>query len=343
MPACAPNPACWQHASGRFARGLARRSRARNGVLAGPPVGEIPPARRSRQGGKLPRRLGAVDLETLDALIARGIAASREEAVRWALARIRERPAYPRLRERPARSTGSRPSSDGARRQMLACSGRGQARQEQKLAPARERDMINSPEHGGAIRRGQGHRPGEQGSRRAAASDSATGSSPATMSTSTLFPGDIRAAAEVHRELGPEYSDAVVASFLDKVDREIAAQVEARIAGGPQTPPAQPGSRRALLTGIAIGVAVSGIPLILIALIALTGGQAPQVAVARPMPPAAGGNVTQVVVTHSTVTNPGWFLLWLVMVALCTGGAVLAGRQRTSRRTAAGMRMAGSS
>src|SRR5260221_3011585 len=192
----------------------------------------------------------------------------------------------------------------------------------------------------GAIRRGQGHRPGEQGSRRPVSRDWAAGSYPATMSTSPLSPEDIRAAAEVHRELGPEYSDAVVASFLDKVDREIAAQVEARIAGGPQTPPAKPGSRRALLTGIAIGVAVSGIPLILIA---LTGGQAPQVAVARPMPPAAGGDVTPVVVTHSTVTNPGWLLLWLVMVALCTGGAVLAGRQRTSRRTAAGMRMAGSS
>src|SRR5260370_2286126 len=136
----------------------------------------------------------------------------------------------------------------------------------------------------GAIRRGQGHRPGEQGSRRAAASDSATGSYPATMSTSPLSAEDIRAAAEVNRELGPEYSDAVVASFLDKVDREIAAQVEARIAGGPQTPPAKPGSRRALLTGIAIGVAVSGIPLILIA---LTGGQPPQVPVARPLPPAS--------------------------------------------------------
>jgi hypothetical protein len=165
------------------------------------------------------------------------------------------------------------------------------------------------------------------------------------MSTSPLSPEDIRAAAEVHRELGPEYSDAVVASFLEKVDREIAARVEARLAGRPQTPPAKPGSRRALLTGIAIGVAVSGIPLILIA---LTGGHVAQVAVARPMlqpaglagakpmPPAAGGNVTQVVVTHSTVINPGWLLLWLVMVAICAGGAVLARRQRTSRRTAAG-------
>ena len=158
------------------------------------------------------------------------------------------------------------------------------------------------------------------------------GSYPATMSTSPLSPEDIRAAAEAHRELGPEYSDAVVASFLEKVDREIAARVEARLAGRPQTPPAGPGSRLALLTGVAIGVAVSGIPLILIA---LTGSHVAQVALAKPMPQAAGGNVTQVV-THSTVINPGWLLLWIVMVAICTGGAVLARRQRTSRRTAAG-------
>jgi hypothetical protein len=45
-------------------------------------------------------RLGAEDLETLDALITAGIAASRAEAVRWTLARIRERPAYAQLRER---------------------------------------------------------------------------------------------------------------------------------------------------------------------------------------------------------------------------------------------------
>jgi Arc/MetJ-type ribon-helix-helix transcriptional regulator len=45
-------------------------------------------------------RLGPVDLETLDALITAGIAANRAEAVRWALARIRERPAYAQLRDR---------------------------------------------------------------------------------------------------------------------------------------------------------------------------------------------------------------------------------------------------
>lgn len=42
-------------------------------------------------------RLGPVDLETLDALITAGIAGSRADAVRWALARIRERPAYAQL------------------------------------------------------------------------------------------------------------------------------------------------------------------------------------------------------------------------------------------------------
>src|SRR5258708_31968923 len=104
----------------------------------------------------------------------------------------------------------------------------------------------------------------------------------------------------------------------------MAAGLEPRLAGRPQTPPAKPGSRRALLTGIAIGVAVSGIPLILIA---LTGGQVAQVAVAKPMlqaaglavakpmPPAAGGNVTPGV-THSTVINPVWPLLLRVLGVL---------------------------
>ena len=44
--------------------------------------------------------LGPVDLATLDLLIIGGIAASRAEGARWALARLRERSAYPRLSER---------------------------------------------------------------------------------------------------------------------------------------------------------------------------------------------------------------------------------------------------
>jgi hypothetical protein len=47
----------------------------------------------------------------------------------------------------------------------------------------------------------------------------------------TVSTEDIRTAAEVHQELGPEYSDAVVASFLAKVDSKVAAHLEARLAG----------------------------------------------------------------------------------------------------------------
>jgi hypothetical protein len=74
------------------------------------------------------------------------------------------------------------------------------------------------------------------------------------MSTSPLSPEDIRAAAETHRELGPEYSDAVVASFLEKVDREVAARVDARLARLQQGDLAKREKRRTLLKGAVIGV-----------------------------------------------------------------------------------------
>jgi hypothetical protein len=66
--------------------------------LGGPPGRIIP----SGEGPMTPvmARLGPDDLETLDTLITVGIATSRAEAVRWALARIRERPAYEQLRAR---------------------------------------------------------------------------------------------------------------------------------------------------------------------------------------------------------------------------------------------------
>jgi hypothetical protein len=43
--------------------------------------------------------LGRAGLETVDTLIMAGIADTRAEAISWALARIRERPAFERLRE----------------------------------------------------------------------------------------------------------------------------------------------------------------------------------------------------------------------------------------------------
>jgi hypothetical protein len=88
------------------------------------------------------------------------------------------------------------------------------------------------------------------------------------MSTSPLSPQEIRAAAAVHKELGPEYGDAVIESFLERVDREISARVDARL--GPVSreqpvQPAQPNSRRALLTGVAIGIIVTGLPAVIVA------------------------------------------------------------------------------
>lgn len=70
---------------------------------------------------------------------------------------------------------------------------------------------------------------------------------------------EIRAAAAAHEELGPEYSDAVVASFLERVEEEIDARVDARMAEvrHPDAPArAGQDSRRVLLRGIAIGVMI---------------------------------------------------------------------------------------
>ena len=76
------------------------------------------------------------------------------------------------------------------------------------------------------------------------------------MGTSPISPDDIRAAAGAHHELGPDYGDAVVASFLARVDQEIATRVAERL--GPSTPPArpvEPAGRRMLVKGFALGVA----------------------------------------------------------------------------------------
>jgi hypothetical protein len=88
------------------------------------------------------------------------------------------------------------------------------------------------------------------------------------MSTSPLSPQEIRAAAEAHKELGPEYSDAVIESFLERVDREITARVDARLGPVSREQPVQPAqsnSRRTLLTGVAIGIFVTGVPSMMVA------------------------------------------------------------------------------
>jgi hypothetical protein len=87
--------------------------------------------------------------------------------------------------------------------------------------------------------------------------------------TSELTPGEVRAAAEVHRELGAEYSDAVVESFLERVDRRVAERVDREVAERLGTAPRQdltrPDSRLILLTGVVIGVFVTGVPSVMVA------------------------------------------------------------------------------
>jgi hypothetical protein len=64
------------------------------------------------------------------------------------------------------------------------------------------------------------------------------------VSTSSFTPDELRAAAEVHDELGPDYRDAVLESFLDKVGKDIDARVDARLQG-PRTYPLQPAQQNA--------------------------------------------------------------------------------------------------
>ena len=122
------------------------------------------------------------------------------------------------------------------------------------------------------------------------------------MGTSPLSPEDIRAAAGAHHELGPEYSDAVVASFLEKVDEEIASRVDERLAAStPRARPVAPENRGALLKGFALGVASSGAAVLL-------------VAGARP--------------GHHAL------LLLFVLAVVCGAGALWASRHRASHRAA---------
>ncbi len=73
-----------------------------HGPRASNPVGQRLPDVQEREHGEATpvlARLGPAGLETLDTLIMAGTAATRAEAIRWALDRIREQPAYQRLRE----------------------------------------------------------------------------------------------------------------------------------------------------------------------------------------------------------------------------------------------------
>lgn len=82
------------------------------------------------------------------------------------------------------------------------------------------------------------------------------------VSSTSLSPDEIRAAAETHRELGPDYQAAVIESFLDKVGREIDARVDARLASSQRAPGRlQRSSGRGGPLALAIVSLVAGIPL----------------------------------------------------------------------------------
>ena len=87
------------------------------------------------------------------------------------------------------------------------------------------------------------------------------------VSTSSLTPEELRAAAEVHTELGPGYSDAVVDSFLEKVGREIDARVDARLAeASPGRRPPAPRQPRDNTFALAVISMALGIPMTAIVL-----------------------------------------------------------------------------
>lgn len=90
------------------------------------------------------------------------------------------------------------------------------------------------------------------------------------MTTTSWTADEVRAAAETHRELPPEYQSAVIESFLSKVDREIDARVDARIAGygGGRMRPARPRTPALFV----LATLVAGIPL---SAIAVATGQHP--------------------------------------------------------------------
>ena len=89
------------------------------------------------------------------------------------------------------------------------------------------------------------------------------------MTDSPLSAGELRAAAETHKELEPEYRDAVLESFVERVGREIDARVDARLAQAavrpvaPQPAPAAPARQPKQFSplAMALGSIALGIPI----------------------------------------------------------------------------------
>jgi hypothetical protein len=101
------------------------------------------------------------------------------------------------------------------------------------------------------------------------------------MSEPPVTAQDVRASAEAHRELGPEYGDAVVESFLARIEKQIDARVDERLAavGGRSRRPRRPtdpvrlGRYRSALAGAVAGSVVVGVPLTILAAHLLSAGR----------------------------------------------------------------------
>ncbi|WP_084957832.1 hypothetical protein [Thermoactinospora rubra] len=69
---------------------------------------------------------------------------------------------------------------------------------------------------------------------------------------------ELRAAVEARRELGPEFEDSVVESFLDKMGKEIDRRVEERLAAAPKQSGTSAGMRLALaIVSLSLGTIVT--------------------------------------------------------------------------------------
>ncbi len=78
---------------------VASESEEHSHVAITMPIGPPDRAAVGRSLTPVMARLAPKDVETLDSLITAGIVSNRADGVRWALERIRERPAYAQLRE----------------------------------------------------------------------------------------------------------------------------------------------------------------------------------------------------------------------------------------------------
>ena len=97
------------------------------------------------------------------------------------------------------------------------------------------------------------------------------------MTDSPLSAGELRAAAETHKELEPEYRDAVLESFVERVGREIDARVDARLAQAavrpmaPQPAPAAPARQPKQFSPLAMALGSIGLGIPITAIVVAAG------------------------------------------------------------------------